>query len=85
MGDLRASIKIDMVLWGHKFKQEWWINYFDDGDGNDVRIKEWFADCYAKAYGDYKNYIEKQRADEEELYDREEYKRLKKKYAKIRR
>ena len=84
MGDLRADIKIQMSLWGHKYKQEFWINYWDDGDGNDERVKKWFRECYQDAYGKYQEemqeiYAERHKADEEKA-ERSELERLKAKY-----
>ena len=84
MGDLRADIKLQMTLLGKTYKEEMWVNYFDNGDGIDDRIVGCFADWYADALGRYRKAIRKQ--DEQrakELIEQEErnwLKKLKKKY-----
>lgn len=80
MGDFRASIKIDMELMGKKYKNEWgWINYFDNGDGIDQRIVDWFNECWEDTQNRYDDliykYKEKEREEEKKLYQR-----LKEKY-----
>lgn len=83
MGDLRADIKIKMNLWGHNFKQDFWINYWDDGDGNDERVKSWFNQCYQKAMTKYYDEIDKARRKEEQKAEKDTYLRLKAKYENV--
>lgn len=80
MGDLRADIKIQMSMWGHKYKTEFWINYWDDGDGNDARVKEWFNDCYQKSMSKYYAQMDKIRDEAREQDEKAYYERLKAKY-----
>lgn len=84
MGDFRAGIKIEMHLINKKYKTDMSINYWDDGDGNDERVKEWFRDCYNDARSRYNKMIydsqAKERKAAEEKAERALYAKLKKKF-----
>jgi hypothetical protein len=84
MGDLRADIKIKMNLWGHNYKTDMWINYWDDGDGNDQRVKDFFAESYRDAYSKYQTFIYDSQAKERKASEKKaelaQLKRLKEKY-----
>lgn len=61
MGDSRASVKIELSIYGEKFETDMWINWFpEDSGGMDRRVSEWFSECYEKAYYKYRTRIEAQ-------------------------
>lgn len=81
MGDHRADIKIELVMYGEKRTAEFSINWFPVGEhACDERIKEWFAETTDTLY--YEVYVTEERraAAEEERAERELYARLKAKY-----
>jgi hypothetical protein len=81
MGDFRASIKIEMELMGKKYKNEWgWINYFDNGEGIDQRIVDWFNECWGDTQGRYDDIIYKSGEEDRKREEKELYERLKEKY-----
>lgn len=84
MGDYRATVKLSLEAADLKFETEMWINYFDDGDGCDRRIVEWFSEHWEKCRDAYdKEAYEAQREyRERELRKTElsELQRLKAKY-----
>lgn len=84
MGDFRANIKIEMHLINKKYKTDMSINYWDDGDGNDKRVKEWFKECYQDAQRRYQKRMNEINAEEdkarEEKAERSMYEKLRKKF-----
>jgi hypothetical protein len=83
MGDFRASIKIEMELMGKKYKNTWsWINYFDNGNGIDQRIVDWFSECWEDTVMRHDEIIWKSEEKQREEEERELYKKLKVKYEK---
>ena len=84
MGDHRTEIKIEFTAHGKTYKQEWSINYFDNGAGIDDRIVEWFATCWKDAYARYEQEVHAHFAKEDaairETQERVELARLKAKY-----
>lgn len=86
MGDHRADIKIDFTFHGKTYRQEWWINWFPDGEreGCDRRITEWFSKCAAEGYARYDaqvaEYFEREHANDIKKSELAELARLKAKY-----
>lgn len=85
MGDLRADIKIDLTMWGHKYKLDCWINY-DGFNGPDRRVIEFFESSWDDAYSKYQraeaDRLEKEHAKDIRAGDEREFERLKKKLKK---
>jgi len=65
MGDHRADIKIEFTIHGKTYKQSWFINYFDDGDGVDSRISDWFRKCWHNAKSRHDIELDKLRDERE--------------------
>lgn len=84
MGDHRCLIKLEFDVHGKVYKTEMNINYFDNGDGIDSRIVEWFSNCWDDALSRYHDMIYEEtravREAEEERVERRELERLKAKY-----
>ena len=84
MGDHRCVIKIEFSIHAKTYKQDWNINYFDDGDGIDRRIVEWFAECWNEAHTQWQDSINKYFDAERERETRDnelaELARLREKY-----
>ena len=90
MGDNRADIKISFTVHGKTYQQAWEINYWDNGDGIDDRIVEWFAACWheALARAEYRSRRtipdrqdwDRQDAARREQQERAEFTRLKAKF-----
>jgi len=84
MGDHRCTIKIEFSIYGRTYKQKWNINYFDDGDGIDRRIVDWFAECWNDAHARWQasvdEYFKEQRECETRDAELKELIRLKEKY-----
>jgi len=85
MGDHRAEIHIVFKIHGKTYKGDWdWINYFDNRDGIDDRVVEFFADSWSDAYGRFQKQLDKARKESErpiiEKREKAELKRLKEKY-----
>lgn len=52
MGDNRASIKIELTMYGHTETVDMWINWWPSGDYCvDRRIPEWFEQAVEKLKG----------------------------------
>lgn len=84
MGDHRATIKLEMTLHGKTYAHEMWINYWEDGDGVDHRVTDWFAECWRDAKARY-DAAEAERYQREHAADiaaseKKELERLKAKY-----
>ena len=84
MGDHSCHIKIEFSIHNKTYKQEWYINYFDNGDGIDRRIVEWFAECWHDAHSRWQEsvdeYFKEEREHEIEETERTELLRLLEKY-----
>lgn len=83
MGDSRFSLKGEFRIYGEVFPFDWWLNWYDNGDGIDRRIVEFFRDCHDKAYRKYLDETEaghRIRQKQEEDEELAEYERLKAKY-----
>ena len=84
MGYHRCTIKIEFSIHGKTYKQDWNINYSDNGDGVDRRIVEWFADCWVNARARWQDsideYFEEEHNKEMEEIERTELLRLLEKY-----
>ena len=84
MGDHRTEIKIEFTAHGKTYRQEWSINYFDNGDGIDQRIVDWFRACWEDAYARYNKAVQRHYAKEDvarlEREERAELARLIEKY-----
>lgn len=84
MGDHRCGIKIEFDAHGKVYKTDMNINYFDNGDGIDQRVVDWFSECWGDAFSRYNGQIyeamKEQRKREEEHYERAQLERLKAKY-----
>ncbi len=84
MGDHSCLIKIEFSIHDKIYKQEWRINYYDNGDGIDRRIVEWFAECWFDALNRWQEEVDKYLAKDRERETREaelkELDRLKEKY-----
>ena len=84
MGDHRADIKIEFSIHGKTYKQSWWINWIDDGDGVDYRIIDWFRECWQDALARYNcriaEFNREAREKETESCERAELERLQAKY-----
>lgn len=84
MTDFKASIIIKFHFMGKDYKTDMWINYWDNGDGIDDRIVEWFRECYEDGMARHdkqcmKIYTEEHEG-EIEKNEKAELKRLKEKY-----
>lgn len=84
--DSRFYLKVELQLYGEEYKREALLNWSPDVNYLDVdaRIVEWFAFCYADAYGKYQDAIydanRERREREGESQERAELARLKAKY-----
>jgi len=88
MGDMRASVKIEIDYIGIKDKCDMWMNYNPDGEceGVDDRIVEFFRRVHEKAVLKYNRLLDqqfaRQHAGEIKEQELKELKRLQVKYAK---
>lgn len=86
MGDHRAYVSIEFRFHGKTNKQSWDINWFDDGDGIDERIVEWFRECTEAGQRRYQKVVDEVMAErnkaQTEKRERTEYERLKEKFGK---
>lgn len=84
MGDHRASIEITFHLHGVTKKTNMYINWWDNGDGIDDRIVDFFREASQEAMFQYEvdlnAYTIQREEKENEIKDLQEYERLKKKY-----
>ena len=84
MGDFRADIDLKMTMFGKTYKRNMWINYWDNGDGVDDRIIEFFRESWNDARTRHDAIIYKSQAKERKAAERKfelaELKRLKAKY-----
>ena len=84
MGDHRASIKIQFEMHGIKNETDMYVNWWDNGQGIDERIVDFFRESVEESMNKYEEELNKYRIEEkrknQELYDKQEYARLKKKY-----
>lgn len=85
MGDLRANIEIIFDFQGKKYKMDSWINWMDDGDGIDRRVRDFFRDSYEDGMARYNETMRKiyqeDHRKEIEAGEKAELKRLQKKYS----
>lgn len=85
MGDHRVLITIEFDAHGKTYRQKFNINYFDNGDGIDQRVVDFFAESWADALGRYEDQVREhfreQNKAEIEAQERKEFERLKAKYA----
>lgn len=85
MGDHRASIQITFEMHGIKKECDMWINWWDNGNGIDDRIIEFFSDASSEAMLKWNKIIyDSQKIEREKQVEENdfcEFQRLKKKYA----
>lgn len=82
MGDHRAEIKVDFTIHGKTYKLNLdWINYFDNGNGIDQRVVDFFSESWDDARGRFDaecaEYHRRQYAAQNELAERQQYAALK--------
>ena len=86
MTDFKASVKIEFSIFGVTDKADMWINWWPDGECQDVddRVIEFFRKVYRKGYAEYREgvaeYLAKANADDLEKAERAELARLQAKY-----
>lgn len=80
MTDQKALIKIDFEFHGKHYKYDGWINYFDNGDGIDDRVVEFFRESHKDGMSRYNRKVARYYKDQEEKSERETLKLLKEKY-----
>ena len=49
MSDHRATVKMQLDIYGQHYEHEMWINWNPDEAGCDSRVAQWYADRYADA------------------------------------
>jgi len=80
MTDQKASIKIDFDFHGKHYRFDGYINYFDNGDGIDDRVVEFFRESYEDGMSRYHRKTSKYFKEQEEKLERETLQLLKDKY-----
>ena len=80
MTDFKSSIKIEFEFMGVKDKCDMYINYSGDSNDVDDRVADFFREVYEKGMINYNNILAKDAEKEEQIMEKAELKRLKKKY-----
>lgn len=81
MSDHRFHINVKFSIYGEDFDWDASLNWAPDNNtGVDVRITDFFANCYAKARSGYETYRDMKDAEEILRQEREQLARLKAKY-----
>jgi hypothetical protein len=82
MGDHRASIKIEMEFHGVKDSADMWINYWPDGEYQDVddRVIKFIRSIYERGMANYEKARAAHAEKDQEAAERQQLARLKAKY-----
>lgn len=80
VGDHRADIKIRFEIHGKVYEHEFWINYWPDETGIDVRVQDFFRASWEDALLVYADLIAEADQREQERIERAEYARLQSKF-----
>jgi hypothetical protein len=85
MGDHRADVKIKFTIHGKTYEMDSYINWFDDGDGVDRRVTEFFRASWEDAKARYDAHLDalyaREHAAEIEAAERRQLAELQAKYA----
>ncbi len=84
MSDSRFHLEVKFDVYGKTFNWKPSLNWYDNGDGIDQRIVDWFRESYNDALWDFEEGMRKWQKEETERLaaekERKEYARLKAKF-----
>lgn len=84
MGDHRATVDIKFTMHGKTYEMDSYINWFDDGDGVDHRVIDFFRESWRDAKARYDEReaerYEREHAADIEAAERRQLEQLKAKY-----